>query len=130
MDSPIGDPTTLVLADELSVAALLDGIRHGRTVVKLQGSDDPMIELGVSGQDHAAPGDTPSARGVVLQARISGGASPTASPGANLRWIRNGELFREQPVTDDPSSPPCPYGPSPRPPPGPRPGALSSRLKA
>lgn len=113
MDSPIGDPTTLVLADELSVAALLDGIRHGRTVVKLQGSDDPMIELGVSGQDHAAPGDTLSVRGVVLQARISGGASPAASPGANLRWIRNGELFREQPVTDDPFVATLPVRPDP-----------------
>jgi len=113
MDSPIGDPTTLVLADELSVAALLDGVRHGRTVVKLQGVDDPMIELGVSGQDHAAPGDTLSARGIVLQARISGGTSPAASPGANLRWIRNGELFRDQPVTDDPFVATLPVRPAP-----------------
>lgn len=43
--SPIGDPTTMVQATELSVAALLQGIRDSRTVVKLQGPGDPMIEL-------------------------------------------------------------------------------------
>ena len=43
--SPIGDPTTMVHATELSVAGLLQGIRDSRTVVKLQGPDDPMIEL-------------------------------------------------------------------------------------
>lgn len=103
MDSPIGDPTTLVLADELSVAALLDGIRRGRTVVKLQGSDDPMIELGVQRQDGSAPGDTVAVRSVVLQARVvSSGTSPVASSGGLLRWVRNGEIIDEQPVTSDP----------------------------
>jgi hypothetical protein len=43
--SPIGDPTTMVFAEELSVAALLEGIRASRTVVKLQGPGDPMVEL-------------------------------------------------------------------------------------
>jgi hypothetical protein len=43
--SPIGDPTTLVLADELSVQAIIDGVKKGRTVVKLVGPDSPMIVL-------------------------------------------------------------------------------------
>lgn len=43
--SPIGDPTTMVYATELSVAAILEGVRTSRTVVKLQGPGDPMIEL-------------------------------------------------------------------------------------
>src|SRR5262249_2103403 len=37
--SPIGSPTTLVLADELSEAAILDAVRHGRTIVQLRGPD-------------------------------------------------------------------------------------------
>ncbi len=44
-DSPIGSPTTMVYAEELSVPAILEGLRLGRTVVKLQGPDDPMLEL-------------------------------------------------------------------------------------
>lgn len=44
-DSPIGSPTTLVYADDLSVASIVAGLRAGRTVVKLQGPEDPMVEL-------------------------------------------------------------------------------------
>jgi hypothetical protein len=43
--SPIGDPTTLIFASSLSTESLLEGIRNNRTVVKLQGPGDPMIEL-------------------------------------------------------------------------------------
>ncbi len=41
----IGSPTTMVLADELSEAALIAAVKGGRTVVKLRGPDDPMVEL-------------------------------------------------------------------------------------
>jgi hypothetical protein len=44
-DSAIGSPTTLVWARELSAEALVEGIRLGRTVVKLEGPSDPMVEL-------------------------------------------------------------------------------------
>jgi len=43
--SPIGDPTTLIFAASLSASALAEGVRDGRTVVKLQGPDDPMVVL-------------------------------------------------------------------------------------
>ena len=43
--SPIGSPTTLVLADNLSEAAIVDAVRHGRTIVQLRGPDDP-FEIG------------------------------------------------------------------------------------
>jgi hypothetical protein len=39
--SPIGSPTTMVFASELSAAAIIEGIKNGRTVVKLQGPSDP-----------------------------------------------------------------------------------------
>jgi len=37
LQSPIGSPTTMVYADELSVAAIVAAVRAGRTVVKLEG---------------------------------------------------------------------------------------------
>ncbi|MDB4929337.1 MAG: uncharacterized protein JWM10_1821, partial [Myxococcaceae bacterium] len=39
LSSPIGGPTTMVYATELSVPAIVAGVRAGRTVVKLQGPD-------------------------------------------------------------------------------------------
>lgn len=81
--SPIGDPTTLVFADELSLPALLAGISAGRTVVKLQGPDDPMIALTAA----VAPvGDTITADSVLLSAEIDG-----APAGSTVRFVRNGK---------------------------------------
>ncbi len=44
----IGHPTTMVWADNLSVSAIVDGVRSGRTVVKLRGPTDPMIDFSIS----------------------------------------------------------------------------------
>jgi MYXO-CTERM domain-containing protein len=90
--SPIGDPTTMVLADELSVAGILDAIRNGRTVVKLQGPDDPMIEL----ESSVPPdGDTIAAATITLRARVTGGS------GFEVRFVKNGEGLPEIPVGAD-----------------------------
>jgi MYXO-CTERM domain-containing protein len=43
--SPIGSPTTLVLADNLSEAAIIDAVRRGRTMVQLRGPDDPALDV-------------------------------------------------------------------------------------
>lgn len=43
--SPIGSPTTLVLADGLGETAIVDAVRAGRTIVQLRGPDDPRVEL-------------------------------------------------------------------------------------
>jgi hypothetical protein len=43
--SPIGSPTTLVLADSLSEAAIVDAVKHGRTIVQFRGPDDPLVEF-------------------------------------------------------------------------------------
>lgn len=43
--SAIGEPVTMVYAKELSTAGILEGIRNGRTVVKLRGAADPMVEI-------------------------------------------------------------------------------------
>ncbi len=79
--SPIGSPTTMVFASALSVPALLEGIREGRTVVKLQGPDDPMIELRVEGTS--------------VVAEVTGGA------GELLRFVRNGVTASEVTVDSD-----------------------------
>ncbi|HYO53455.1 CehA/McbA family metallohydrolase [Archangium sp.] len=79
--SAIGNPTTLVYARELSVAALLEGIRDGRTVVKLQGPDDPMVEL----TSNVVPtGDTVLAQNTRLSARVTG------ARGHQVRFVHNG----------------------------------------
>ena len=41
----IGWPTTVVGASELSVPAILDGIRHGRVFIDLTGSRDKVVDL-------------------------------------------------------------------------------------
>ena len=86
-DSQIGTPTTLVWAEELSEAAIIEGVRRGRVVVKLRGPDDPMVELTAVGADGRAAmvGDTVRGARVRLVARVQGGAGMTLS-----LW-RNGE---------------------------------------
>ena len=49
--SPIGSPTTLVLADNLSEAAIVEAVRKGRTTVQLTGPDDPFVELTINGAE-------------------------------------------------------------------------------
>ncbi|MBI1948861.1 MAG: PHP domain-containing protein [Deltaproteobacteria bacterium] len=92
--SPIGDPTTLVFADGLSVTALRQGILDSRTVVKMQGPSDPMVVL-----DTTPPrvGDTVTAAEVTLTATVSGGV------GSWFRFVRGG-LGLDLPVevTEDP----------------------------
>lgn len=80
--SPVGDPTTLVWADELSIDGILAGVASGRTVVKLQGPDDPFVELLV------AQGE--------VSARITGGTGQT------LRWWVDGVRGDAIPVDADP----------------------------
>lgn len=53
-DTPLGSPTTLVLADALSEAGILEGIRKGRTMVMLRGPDDPLIDVHLETADGLA----------------------------------------------------------------------------
>jgi hypothetical protein len=87
--SPIGAPTTMVYADELSAAAIAEGVRAGRTVVKLEGPDDPMIEL-----DHNR--ETIDERQTELRAVVTGGI------GATLYFVRNARRLDAIEVDSDP----------------------------
>jgi hypothetical protein len=80
--SPIGAPTTMVFASELSAEAIVAAVKAGRTVVKLQGPADPMVELHVG---TAGIGDTAHVAKPLVKANVSGGG------GAQLRWVVNGQ---------------------------------------
>ncbi len=92
-DSPIGDPTTVVWVETLSVEGLLAGIRDGRTVVKLQGPEDPMVVLTA---DPAPEGDTILGNTATVRATVTGGV------GTELRLVTDGDVGVEVPVDADP----------------------------
>ena len=57
-DIPVGTPTTVVHAAELSMPAVLDGIRAGHVFVDTEGTSDRMIDLEASvGSSKAGMGD-------------------------------------------------------------------------
>ncbi len=93
LDSPIGNPTTLVFAKELSAAGIVAGVREGRTVVKLQGPGDPMAELFVG---EARIGDTVKADAVLLEVKV------TAGKGQQVKLMKNGTLAKAFDVDADP----------------------------
>lgn len=87
--APIGSPTTRVLADHLSEAAILDAVRHGRTMVALRGPDDPVLDLAMRTKTGGAAqiGDDVDGIGrVQLTVHVTGGAGMFAE-----LW-RNGAL--------------------------------------
>ncbi len=92
LQSPIGSPTTMVYADELSVAAIVDAVRNGRTVVRLEGPGDPMVELTAGS---AMVGDTVDGP-VTLTAIVTGATS------GSLAFVRNGAIHTQVDVTSDP----------------------------
>ncbi len=89
-ESPIGSATTMVFARELSVSAILEGVRRGRTVVRLEGPDDPMLELGAEGL--GADEDTLVADRASFVAHVTG-----ASEGGTLRLVRDGVIVESVP---------------------------------
>ena len=90
--TPLGSPTTMVYAENLSVDAILDGIRAGRTVVKFNGIDDPMLVTELSGE---RVGDTVFADSSTLSAEVRGG------DGLTLLVIKNGEEIDRVEITGD-----------------------------
>jgi hypothetical protein len=80
-DSPIGAPTTMVFATSLEPAAIVAGVRAGHTVVKLQGPDDPMVDLRVN---DALVGSELSTSSATLTVRVTNGS------GSRLVVLRDG----------------------------------------
>lgn len=79
----IGWPTTVVEANELSVPAILDGIRRGRVFIDLTGSRDKVIDM-----EARSDGDSKwTPMGSAIQAS-TGKASPSASIYLPVRVLR------------------------------------------
>jgi hypothetical protein len=68
----IGWPATAVEADELSVAAILDGIRAGRTFIDLTGSRDKMLDFAADAAGASAKmgGSLDAAAGATISVHI------------------------------------------------------------
>jgi MYXO-CTERM domain-containing protein len=92
-DSAIGSPTTLVLADELSEAAILEGLRRGRTIVQLRGPDDPRVELRIGAAEIGD--DVDGVEVAELDVAVAGGA------GTFVQIWRDGEKIAQAEVTRD-----------------------------
>jgi len=90
---PIGTPTTMVFAENLSVEAVLDGVKAGRTVVKVNGIDGPMLETELTGE---RVGDTVFADASTLSAVVTGGE------GFSLLVFKNGEETSRIAIDSDP----------------------------
>jgi len=91
--SPIGTPTTMVFADSLSVDAIVEGVRNGRTVVKMNGNDGPMIETELSGE---RVGDTVFADTATLSVTV------TEGQGETLQVFKNGAIVETIAIESDP----------------------------
>ena len=94
-DAPslIGSPTTMVLADGLSEAAILDGVRAGRTVVKMRGPDDPMVIFtATSGDRTIGLGETVEAAELRFDVEAAGG------DGAIAELWRDGAMIASEPI--------------------------------
>ena len=93
IDRPIGTPTTMVFAENLSVGAILQAVRDGRTTVKLRGPASPMLDTTMTGN---RVGNTVFADRATLRAEVTGGGGQT------LRVIRNRETVASIPIVGSP----------------------------
>ena len=102
--SPIGQATTVVRADELSEQAIGDGVRAGHTYVKIWGADGPDLRLEATAAGSSGPpaimGDTLAAGTASFTAHVLNlEAARAARDGAyTLFVLRDGELFEAVPI--------------------------------
>jgi hypothetical protein len=85
----VGSPTTVVHANDLSVAAILDGIRAGHVFLDLTGSRDKLLELRAHDSHSSAEmgDDLEPQKGETLALQIH----VTACEGASLRMLIDGQ---------------------------------------
>lgn len=96
--SSIGSPTTLVLADSLSEAAIIDAVKHGRTIVQLRGPDDPLVDVTMktkAGADAEIGDDVDGIDHVAMTIHVTGGDGTFAEV-----W-RDGIKLNQLAVTGD-----------------------------
>lgn len=100
IEAPIGLPTTVVYAEELSEAGIVCGVRAGHTFVKVTGPDAPDLRLeargaGIDGGAPALMGDTVNAASAAFTARVLGG------DGRTLQVVRDGTVVAAFGVSGD-----------------------------
>jgi hypothetical protein len=97
--SAIGSPTTLVLADDLSEAAIIAAVRHGRTIVQLRGPDDPRLDVTLLAADGGAAEIGDDVAGIAharLTIHVTGGAGTFAQV-----WRDGAKLEPQRAITGD-----------------------------
>ena len=96
--APIGTPTTVVYAEELSEAGILDAFAAGHAFLKADGPDGPELYLTAAcGDDEGMMGDVVAGPECVVSARVVGG------DGLTLRVIQDGEIVDDPTVSGDDS---------------------------
>jgi hypothetical protein len=99
--SAIGSPTTCVLAANLSHAGIYEGVKAGRTAVKMGNASDPYLDVIATGPDGVAVRlggvvASPSSGTVLLSITVT---AVLASPHpAVLQLVRNNEVTLSAPV--------------------------------
>lgn len=97
--TPIGQATTVVYADDLSEDGIKEGVKAGHTYVKLLGNDGPDLRLQARApgiRRKAIMGDTLRADAATFTARVLG-ADPADGP-RSLVVVKNGKVLRSFPV--------------------------------
>ncbi len=93
--APIGRPSTVVRARELSQPAILDGIRAGNVFIDVQGTRDRMLEVAaVSGKTRVAMGETITAPAATIQVE----ALVTGVDAGTVQLIANGKEHARAPL--------------------------------
>jgi hypothetical protein len=112
--APIGQATTVVLADELSERGIQNGVEAGHTYVKIWGNDGPDArlcagDLGADGECSEDPdpaetvmGDTLVGESTTFTARVLGAGPGATRPGTyTLGIVKDGTPTVQIPITSD-----------------------------
>ncbi|MEZ5287964.1 MAG: CehA/McbA family metallohydrolase [Vicinamibacterales bacterium] len=96
-DYAVGQPTTVVWADELSEGGIVRGLKSGRVYIRTRGPRGPSLEF------HATQGGTRVEMGAALdvagETDVEFVADVDGADGQTLEWIRNGEIVATQPAS-------------------------------
>ncbi|HEX2295653.1 MAG TPA: CehA/McbA family metallohydrolase [Actinomycetota bacterium] len=102
--SPIGEATTVVYAEELSEEGIGAAIRAGHAYVKMFASDGPDLRFEATAEGLSAPaimGDRVDAGAADFVAKVIGGGPAPGSQPRMLAIMRDGEQIQSVPVTSD-----------------------------
>lgn len=96
--APLGSPAALVLASELSEAAIIDAVRHQHTMVQLRGPDDPFLDVKLQRRDGSLADVGDDIDGI---ADVAIPVHVTGASGMFVEIWRNGAKLTELPVNSD-----------------------------